>query len=37
MRPNTVFCIDGHACGNPVRLVAGGGPALDGATMSARR
>jgi len=36
-RPNTFFCIDGHTCGNPVRLVAAGGPPLDGATMSARR
>jgi 4-hydroxyproline epimerase len=35
--PNTFFCIDGHTCGNPVRLVAGGGPRLEGATMSARR
>ena len=23
-------CIDGHTCGNPVRLVAGGGPLLKG-------
>jgi 4-hydroxyproline epimerase len=30
-------CIDGHTCGNPVRLVAGGGPLLDGATMMERR
>ena len=30
-------CIDGHTCGNPVRLVIGGGPFLRGATMSARR
>jgi 4-hydroxyproline epimerase len=37
IEPNTFFCIDGHTCGNPVRLVAGGGPALEGATMSARR
>jgi 4-hydroxyproline epimerase len=36
-RPNTFFCIDGHTCGNPVRLVAGGGPPLEGATMSERR
>jgi 4-hydroxyproline epimerase len=36
-RPNTFFCIDGHTCGNPVRLVAGGGPPLRGETMSARR
>jgi len=34
IRPNTFFCIDGHTCGNPVRLVAAGGPALAGATMS---
>ena len=33
----TFFCIDGHTCGNPVRLVAGGGPLLEGASMSARR
>ena len=31
------FCIDGHTCGNPVRLVVGGAPALPGATMSERR
>ncbi|MFO1036022.1 MAG: 4-hydroxyproline epimerase [Geminicoccaceae bacterium] len=34
---HTFFCIDGHTCGNPVRLVAGGGPRLAGATMSERR
>ena len=34
---NTFFCLDGHTCGNPVRMVAGGGPLLHGATMSARR
>jgi 4-hydroxyproline epimerase len=33
----TFSCIDGHTCGNPVRLVAGGGPLLEGASMSARR
>lgn len=37
IRPNTFFCIDGHTCGNPVRLVAGGGPRLEGASMSERR
>jgi 4-hydroxyproline epimerase len=37
MAPHTFFCIDGHTCGNPVRLVAGGGPLLQGATMSERR
>jgi len=36
-RPHTFFCIDGHTCGNPVRLVAGGGPALAGRTMSEKR
>jgi 4-hydroxyproline epimerase len=36
-RPHTFFCIDGHTCGNPVRLVAGGGPRLEGRTMSERR
>jgi len=30
-------CIDAHTCGNPVRLVANGGPALQGNTMSERR
>jgi 4-hydroxyproline epimerase len=33
----TFFCIDAHTCGNPVRLVAGGGPNLDGANMMERR
>ena len=37
LKPNTFFCIDGHTCGNPVRLVAGGGPPLEGGTMSERR
>ena len=30
-------CIDGHTCGNPVRLVTGGAPELRGATMLERR
>ncbi len=34
---HTFSCIDGHTCGNPVRLVIGGGPFLNGATMSERR
>ena len=34
---HTVFCIDGHTAGNPVRLVTGGAPALHGRTMSERR
>lgn len=33
----TFFCIDAHTCGNPVRLVAGGGPALHGNNMSEKR
>jgi len=37
MPVHTFHCIDGHTCGNPVRLVAGGGPRLDGATMLERR
>ena len=31
------FCVDAHTCGNPVRLVAGGGPVLNGANMSEKR
>src|SRR5687768_1235340 len=30
-------CIDAHTCGNPVRLVAAGGPELDGSSMSEKR
>jgi 4-hydroxyproline epimerase len=30
-------CIDAHTCGNPVRLVKDGGPALLGKTMSEKR
>ncbi|MDX8445379.1 4-hydroxyproline epimerase [Mesorhizobium captivum] len=37
MAKKSFFCIDGHTCGNPVRLVAGGGPLLEGATMMERR
>jgi 4-hydroxyproline epimerase len=37
MSRHTFFCIDGHTCGNPVRLVAGGGPNLNGATMLEKR
>lgn len=33
----TFRCIDAHTCGNPVRLVAAGGPELEGATMLDRR
>jgi 4-hydroxyproline epimerase len=33
----TFSCIDAHTCGNPVRLVAGGGPLLNGNSMMERR
>jgi len=31
------FCIDAHTCGNPVRVVAEGGPQLEGNSMAERR
>ena len=37
MAVHTFFCVDAHTCGNPVRVVAGGGPFLDGSSMSERR
>src|SRR5258707_12441752 len=37
MSSKTFFCIDAHTCGNPVRLVAGGGPNLAGENMSEKR
>lgn len=37
MARHTFFCIDGHTCGNPVRVVAGGGPTLQGKTMLDKR
>ena len=37
MARHSFHCIDGHTCGNPVRLVAGGGPLLHGSTMMERR
>ncbi|WP_217606408.1 4-hydroxyproline epimerase [Chitinophaga sp. GbtcB8] len=37
MAKKTFFCIDAHTCGNPVRLVAGGGPVLEGSNMSEKR
>lgn len=33
----TFFCVDAHTCGNPVRLVAGGGPPLEGEGMMEKR
>ena len=37
MSRKTFFCVDAHTCGNPVRVVAGGGPNLVGDTMSEKR
>lgn len=37
MSTKTFFCIDAHTCGNPVRLVAGGGPILRGNNMMEKR
>jgi 4-hydroxyproline epimerase len=34
---HSFFCIDAHTCGNPVRLVAAGGPVLEGKNMSEKR
>src|SRR4051794_9199815 len=37
MARHTFFCIDAHTCGNPVRIVAAGGPLLPAATMAEKR
>ncbi len=37
MANHTFFCVDAHTCGNPVRVVAGGGPLLNGTSMLERR
>jgi len=37
MTIHTFNCIDSHTCGNPVRLVAKGGPTLVGNNMSEKR
>ena len=37
MTQHTFPCIDGHTCGNPVRLVPGGAPLLKGANMLEKR
>jgi 4-hydroxyproline epimerase len=37
MTRRTFFCIDAHTCGNPVRVVAGGGPLLPNVPMSEKR
>lgn len=36
--PRSIFkCIDGHTCGNPVRVIQEGAPVLKGANMSEKR
>jgi len=37
MARKTFFCVDAHTCGNPVRVIAGGGPQLTGSSMSEKR
>ena len=37
MARHTFFCIDAHTCGNPVRVVVGGGPILPNVSMAERR
>jgi 4-hydroxyproline epimerase len=37
MSTRTFTCLDGHTCGNPVRLVMGGGPRLEDRDMLERR
>jgi 4-hydroxyproline epimerase len=37
MEKKRFFCIDAHTCGNPVRVVAGGGPNLIGKNMAEKR
>lgn len=37
MQPHTFFCVDAHTCGNPVRVVAGGGPLLPNVSMAEKR
>lgn len=34
---HSFFCVDAHTCGNPVRVVAGGGPQLPAVSMSEKR
>lgn len=37
MASKKFFCVDAHTCGNPVRLVAGGGPLLHGNSIMEKR
>lgn len=34
MKKHVFKCVDGHTCGNPVRLIVEGAPKLEGANMS---
>ncbi|WP_047247337.1 4-hydroxyproline epimerase [Maribacter thermophilus] len=37
MKKHVFKCVDGHTCGNPVRLIVEGAPKLEGANMSEKR
>jgi 4-hydroxyproline epimerase len=37
MASKKFFCVDAHTCGNPVRLIAAGGPFLQGNSMMEKR
>lgn len=37
MSKHVFDCIDAHTCGNPIRLIRSGGPALEGKTMLDKR
>jgi 4-hydroxyproline epimerase len=37
MARHTFFCVDAHTCGNPVRVVVGGGPILPNVSMAEKR
>jgi 4-hydroxyproline epimerase len=37
MARHTFFCVDAHTCGNPVRMVVGGGPILPNVSMAEKR
>lgn len=37
MARRTFFCIEAHTCGNPVRIVAAGGPSLPNVSMAEKR
>jgi len=37
MARHTFFCVDAHTCGNPVRVVVGGGPFLPNVSMAEKR